>query len=66
MCKAKLSDTLTLYNENVLVTTNPQPASKARRIIAPDVVGGAEARPNGFSNFKPQISTLISISSIGE
>ena len=34
----------------VLVTAKPQPRSKARRIIAAVVVGGALARPNGFGN----------------
>src|SRR5262245_44242020 len=32
----------------VLVTTPPQPASKARTMLASDSVGGAEASMNGF------------------
>lgn len=56
---------LTLYKTKVLVTAKLHPASKARRIIALEVVGGAEAKPNGFSNFNPQISILRSTSSIG-
>lgn len=55
----------TLSSENVFVTAKPHPASKARLIIELDVVGGAEANPNGFMNFIPHISTLISTSSIG-
>jgi hypothetical protein len=47
------------------VTANDQPASNARLIIAAEVVGVALARPKGFSNFKPAISTLISTLSIG-
>ena len=37
----------------VLVTTPPQPASKARMMFASDSVGGADDRRNGFSNRKP-------------
>ena len=49
----------------VLVTAKFHPASKALHIIAELVVGVAEARPNGFSNLRPHISTLTSTSSIG-
>src|SRR5689334_20630050 len=37
----------------VLVTTPPQPASKARRMLLSDSVGGAEERRNGFSKWIP-------------
>jgi len=49
-----------LSKEKVFVIAKAQPASKARRIIALEVQGGAEARPKGFSNFIPHISTLRS------
>lgn len=55
----------TLSKENVFVTANAQPASKALRIIALEVDGGADANPNGLINFIPHISTLISTLSIG-
>src|SRR5438046_986509 len=37
----------------VLVTTPPQPASKARMMFASDSVGGADASKKGFSNRIP-------------
>jgi hypothetical protein len=37
----------------VLVTTPPQPASKARMMFESDSVGGADDRRNGFWNFSP-------------
>src|SRR5437667_12032229 len=37
----------------VLVTTPPQPASKARTMLDSDSVGGADDRRNGFSNRRP-------------
>src|SRR5205809_2585142 len=37
----------------VLVTTPPQPASKARMMFASDSVGGAEASMKGFSKRMP-------------
>src|SRR5688572_22653955 len=37
----------------VLVTTPPQPASKARMMLLSDSVGGAEDSRNGFANFRP-------------
>src|SRR5688572_9964603 len=37
----------------VLVTTPPQPASKARMMLASDSVGGADASKNGLSNRNP-------------
>src|SRR5688500_12542918 len=37
----------------VLVTTPPQPASKARRMLFSDSVGGADERRKGFSNGIP-------------
>src|SRR5262249_55217817 len=37
----------------VLVTTPPQPASNARRILLSDSVGGAEESRNGFSKRMP-------------
>src|SRR6476620_6712446 len=37
----------------VLTTTPPHPASKARRMLASDSVGGADASRNGFSNAIP-------------
>lgn len=56
----------TLSREKVLVRANPQPCSKALRIIGVLVVGGALARPNGFGNLIPHISTLMSTVSMGE
>lgn len=56
---------LTLSRQNVFETAKLQPCSKERLIIAAFVAGGAEANPNGFSNFIPQKSTEISTSSIG-
>lgn len=53
-------DTLTissLSKTKVFVTANPHPNSKALRIIGYDVVGGAEASPNGFLNSTFAIST---------
>src|SRR3954468_801530 len=40
-------------NPIVLVTTPPQPASKARMMLVSDSVGGADASRNGFSNRRP-------------
>src|SRR6266545_682267 len=37
----------------VLVTTPPHPASKARRMLDSDSVGGAKESRNGFSNRTP-------------
>jgi hypothetical protein len=37
----------------VLVTTPPQPASKARMMLLSDSVGGADDSRNGFSNRRP-------------
>ena len=37
----------------VFVTTPPQPASKARRMLLSDSVGGAELRRKGFSKWSP-------------
>ena len=37
----------------VFVTTPPQPASKARRMLLSDSVGGADDRRNGFSKRRP-------------
>ena len=37
----------------VLVTTPPQPASNARRMLLSDSVGGAEESRNGFSKRIP-------------
>lgn len=54
----------TLSKENVLVTAKLQPCSKARLIMAVLVAGGADANPNGFSNFIPHISTDMSTSSM--
>ena len=64
-CRDTLVPTLTLSRENVLVTAKLHPASNARRIIAELVVGVAEAKPNGFSNLSPHISTLMSTKSMG-
>lgn len=41
------------------MTQKPQPASKARRIIGPEVVGGAEARPKGFGNLKIMVQDYM-------
>ena len=49
----------------VLVTAKDQPASNARRIIALEVVGVADASPNGFSNLRPATSKLMSTLSTG-
>ena len=49
----------------VLVTAKAQPASKALLIMAELVVGVAEASPNGFSNFNPTNSRLMSTLSTG-
>lgn len=54
----------TLSRAKVLVTAKAHPASKALLIMAEEVVGGAEANPNGFSNLMPQTSTERSTSSI--
>jgi len=54
-----------LSNEKVFVRAKPQPAWNARLIIADVVVGGALARPNGFSKWSPHKSTLTSTWSIG-
>lgn len=56
----------TLSSEKVLVTAKPQPCSKALRIIAVLVVGGALAKPNGLGNLSPHTSTLMSTVSMGE
>ena len=56
---------LTLSRANVLVRAKLHPASKARRIMAELVVGVAEARPKGFWNLRPHISTLTSTRSTG-
>jgi hypothetical protein len=42
----------------LLVTTPPQPASNARRMLLSDSVGGAEASRKGFSNRRPANVTL--------
>src|SRR5262245_33454810 len=48
----------------VLVTTPPHPASKARRMLLSDSVGGAEERRNGFSNWIPvKVTDLAGIGS---
>src|SRR5688500_17015560 len=44
----------------VLVTTPPQPASKARMMLLSDSVGGAEDSRNGFANFRPVNVTEMS------
>lgn len=56
---------ITLSRAKVFVTAKLHPASKDLRIIALVVAGGAEAKPNGFSNFIPRSSMLRSTSSIG-
>ena len=47
--------TMSLSSEKVLVTANPHPASKARRTIGHEVVGGAEANPKGFGNLEKML-----------
>ena len=47
------------------MTAKLHPASKDLLIIAELVVGVAEARPNGFSNFSPHTSMLRSTRSTG-
>ena len=44
---------VTGWSPIVLVTTPPQPASKARRMLLSDSVGGAEDRRKGFSKLSP-------------
>ena len=56
---------VTLSRAKVLVTAKDHPASKALRIMAALVVGVAEARPNGFLNLSPHISTDTSTLSMG-
>mmetsp|Transcript_28543 Transcript_28543/g.67489 ORF Transcript_28543/g.67489 Transcript_28543/m.67489 type:complete len:311 (+) Transcript_28543:187-1119(+) len=61
-------DTLVMRSRSrayVLVTQNPQPCSKARRIILADVHGGAEARPNGLGKRMPAKSKDTSTWSTG-
>ena len=55
----------TLSRAKVFVNANPHPASNALLIIADVVVGGALARPKGFSKRTPTTSTLRSTASIG-
>ena len=57
----EMADILTLSKQYVAVTVKLHPASKALRIMAELVVGVAEAKPKGFSNLRPHISTLTSI-----
>ena len=52
--------TISLLRENVFVTTKAHPPSKALLIIGQVVAGGAEAKPNGLRNLRPQNSTLKS------
>lgn len=54
----------TLSKQNVFVTIKPHPCSKHLLIIGKLVTGGAEAKPKGFSNLTPQISTDMSTSSM--
>ena len=56
---------LTLSKLNVLVTAKLHPASNALLIMAELVVGVAEARPNGFSKWRPAVSTLMFTRSTG-
>jgi hypothetical protein len=58
-------NTRSLSKQKVFVTANAQPASKARRIIEAEVVGVADARPNGFKKCIPAKSTEISTRSTG-
>jgi len=44
----------------LLVTAPAHPASKARWIISPVAVGGAEVNIKGFINLRPESSTLRS------
>src|SRR5436309_654357 len=48
----------------VLVTTPPQPASKARMMFASDSVGGADESRNGFLNRMP-VKTVERSAAIG-
>ena len=57
--------TKSFSREKVLVTVKPQPASNDRRIMGPEVVGGADAKPKGFGKRIPQMSTETSTRSIG-
>lgn len=56
----------TLSRPKVLVRAKPQPCSKALRIMAALVVGGALASPNGLGNLIPHISTLMSTASMAQ
>lgn len=56
----------TLSRPKVLVRAKPQPCSKALRIMAALVVGGALASPNGLGNLIPHISTLMSTVSMAQ
>src|SRR5258708_5911833 len=44
---------MTGWRPMVFVTTPPQPASKARMMLASDSVGGADASRNGFAKRRP-------------
>jgi hypothetical protein len=46
--------TMSLSKQNVLVTVKAHPASNPRLIMGQVVAGGADAKPNGLMNFKPQ------------
>src|SRR5688500_8240853 len=49
----------------VFVTTPPHPASKARRMLFSDSVGGADERRNGFSNEMPvKVVCLLAMESV--
>lgn len=44
-----------LSRQKVLTTAKPQPYSKDLLIMGYEVVGGAEAKPNGLMNGTPKI-----------
>ena len=51
---------VTGWSPIVLVTTPPQPASKARMMLLSDSVGGADDNRNGLVNRNPVNVTEIS------
>ena len=52
---------LTGWSPMVLVTTPPHPASKARRMLLSDSVGGAEDKRKGFWKLIPVKLTARSV-----
>src|SRR5918995_6606738 len=57
---------MTGWRPIVLVTTPPQPASNARRILLSDSVGGADERRKGLRNARPVNVTDRSAAMVGK